>query len=74
MLIADVNIRQEEECNLSSLTEKNYGREKGIGQHIAPNRGPAGGNTGQRTVVRVPGSITPLDVDEANRRSDGEKR
>jgi hypothetical protein len=36
------------------------------GEHAQPNRGPAGGDTGQRTVIRVPGSKTALNVDEGN--------
>jgi hypothetical protein len=36
------------------------------GEHSQPNRGPVGGDTGQRTVIRVPGSKTALNVDEAN--------
>lgn len=36
------------------------------GEHSQPNRGPAGGDTGQRTVISVPGSKTALNVDEAN--------
>jgi hypothetical protein len=52
---------------MSLLTEKNYGSKAGIGQHIDANHGPTGLNSGQRTIVRVPESITPLDVEEANR-------
>lgn len=37
------------------------------GEHAQPNRGPAGGDTRQRTVIRVPGSKTALNVDEANK-------
>jgi hypothetical protein len=36
------------------------------GQHRAPNHGPTGINSGQRSQVRVPESVTPLDVNEAN--------
>jgi len=37
-------------------SEKNYGSGKGIGQHIDPNKGPSGINSGQRIVVRNPQS------------------
>lgn len=43
-------------------------RDSSGGQRRQINRGPAGGNTGQRSVVRNPQSITPLDVEEANGR------
>jgi hypothetical protein len=50
---------------MSKLTERGTEDHHAIGEHVAPNHGPAGGNTGQRTVVRVPGSITPLSYKEA---------
>ena len=53
---------------MSLLTEKGAQDHHAIGEHVAPNRGPAGGNTGQRSIVRNPESVTPLDVDEANGR------
>jgi hypothetical protein len=53
---------------MSATNEKDYGSKAGIGQHIDPNRGPTGINSGQRSTVRNPESITPLDVDEANGR------
>ena len=38
-----------------------------IGEHSnQPNRGPAGGDTGQRTVIRVPSSRTALNEAEAD--------
>jgi hypothetical protein len=37
------------------------------GQHRAPNHGPTGLNTGQRSIVRNPESVTSLDVEEAHR-------
>jgi len=57
---------------MSLLTEKNYGSKAGVGQHIDPNHGPTGLNTGQRSQVKVPGSVTPLNVDEANGRGANE--
>ena len=36
------------------------------GEHSQPNRGPAGGDTGQRTRIKVPGTEGALNVDEAN--------
>ena len=36
------------------------------GEHSQPNLGPAGGDTGQRTAIKVLGSKTALNVDEAN--------
>jgi hypothetical protein len=48
---------------MSSIKETSGG-----GQHRAPNHGPTGANSGQRSIVRNPESITPLDVDEANGR------
>jgi hypothetical protein len=47
---------------MSSIKETSGG-----GQHRAPNHGPAGVNTGQRSIVRDEASKTPLDVEEANR-------
>jgi hypothetical protein len=38
------------------------------GQHRQVNHGQAGGNTGQRTIIRDGASKTALDVDEANGR------
>jgi hypothetical protein len=53
---------------MSSTSEKGTENRHGIGQHRQANHGPAGGNTGQRSVVRDAASVTPLDVDEANGR------
>lgn len=53
---------------MSSTSERDYGRDKGIGRHIDANRGPTGLNSGQRTIVRDAASVTPLDVEEANGR------
>ena len=47
---------------MSSIKETSGG-----GQHRAPNHGPTGAKRGQRSIVRNPESVTPLDVEEANR-------
>ena len=36
------------------------------GEHNQPNTGPTGGDTGQRTRIKIPASRTALNVDEAN--------
>ena len=50
---------------MSNTTEKDYGGKTGIGQHIDPNKGPSGLNSGQREIVRDKKSITPLNHSEA---------
>jgi hypothetical protein len=47
---------------MSSIKETSGG-----GQHRAPNHGPTGANSGQRSILLNPESVTPLDVEEANR-------
>ena len=51
---------------MSKLTEKGTEDYHGIGQHEDMNRGPASGapNSGQRTIVRSPASITPGRYEE----------
>ena len=53
---------------MSSTSEKGTENRHGIGEHIAPNRGPTGLNSGQRTIIRDQASKTALDVDQANGR------
>ena len=36
------------------------------GQHRQPNTGPAGGDTGQRTAIKVPYSRTALSIEDAD--------